>query len=185
MSRDLYVELDAIGFPSGVVQRLTFEEQVTNRNISRLREMVDKWLYLTVPVVMTVISEQLMSFSLDQKGAPHLRWSQLSVRWWMDQDIMCMRIAQSRSTIASVTPCLLTSMATISYASNTTIVGKSADLELLVLRTNWSVTSRKVSLQLGSDFLVAMKAMSHRTMLDEETTRTFSNARCCISWVKN
>ena len=32
MSRDLYVELDAIGFPSGVIQRLTFEEQVTNRN---------------------------------------------------------------------------------------------------------------------------------------------------------
>ena len=31
------------GLPSGVIQRLTFEEQVTNR----LQEMVDKWLYST------------------------------------------------------------------------------------------------------------------------------------------
>ena len=42
MVEDLYVELDAIGLPCEVVQWLTFEEQVTNRNISRLREMVDK-----------------------------------------------------------------------------------------------------------------------------------------------
>ena len=119
-----------------------------------------------------------MSFSLDQKGTPHLRWSKLSVRWWMDRDIMCMRIAQSRSTIASVTPCLLTSMATISYASNTTIVGKSADLELLVLRNNWSVTSRKVSLQLGNDYLVTMKARSHRTMLIKETANLALQCKC-------
>ena len=38
MSEDLYVELDAIELPSGVVQQLTFEEQVTNRNINRLQE---------------------------------------------------------------------------------------------------------------------------------------------------
>ena len=51
MVEDLYVESDAIGLPSRVIQRLTFEEQVTNR----LQEMVDKWLYLTVPVMMSVI----------------------------------------------------------------------------------------------------------------------------------
>ena len=34
---DLYIELDTIGFPSGVVQRITFEEQVTDRNINRLQ----------------------------------------------------------------------------------------------------------------------------------------------------
>ena len=37
MVEDLYVESDAIGLPSGVIQRLTFEEQVTNRNINRLQ----------------------------------------------------------------------------------------------------------------------------------------------------
>ena len=42
VSEDLYVELDAIELPSGVVQQLTFEEQVTNRNINRLQEVVDK-----------------------------------------------------------------------------------------------------------------------------------------------
>ena len=42
MVEDLYVELDAIGLPSRVIQRLTFEEQVTNRNINRLQEVVDK-----------------------------------------------------------------------------------------------------------------------------------------------
>ena len=55
MSSDIYVELDAIGLPCEVVQWLTFEEQVTNRNINRLQEVVDKWLYLMVPVVMSVI----------------------------------------------------------------------------------------------------------------------------------
>ena len=35
MVEDLYVESDAIGLPSGVIQRLTFEEQVTNRNIKQ------------------------------------------------------------------------------------------------------------------------------------------------------
>ena len=55
MVEDLYVESDAIGLPSEVIQRLTFEEQVTNKNINRLQEMVDKWLYLTAPVVMSVI----------------------------------------------------------------------------------------------------------------------------------
>ena len=42
MSRDLYVELETIGLPSGVVQRITFEEQVTDINHNRLQEMVDK-----------------------------------------------------------------------------------------------------------------------------------------------
>ena len=42
MVEDLYVELDAIGFPFEVIQRLTFEEQVTNRNINRLQEVADK-----------------------------------------------------------------------------------------------------------------------------------------------
>ena len=39
---DLYVEPDTIGLPSEVVQRITFEEQVTDKNNNRLQEMVDK-----------------------------------------------------------------------------------------------------------------------------------------------
>ena len=88
-----------------------------------------------------------MSSLLDQKGAQHLMLDKLLVdknrTSHYDYDlaiqvliIMCMLIAQSRSTISSVTPCPLTSMATICYASITTIVGKSVDLELLVLRNN-------------------------------------------------
>ena len=42
MLEDLYVESNAIGLPFEVVQWLTFEEQVTNRNINRLQEVVDK-----------------------------------------------------------------------------------------------------------------------------------------------
>ena len=42
VKRYIYVELDAIGLPCEVVQWLTFEEQVTNRNINRLQEVVDK-----------------------------------------------------------------------------------------------------------------------------------------------
>ena len=88
-----------------------------------------------------------MSPPLDQKGTQHLMLDKLLVdknrTSHYDYDlaiqvliIMCMLIAQSRSTISSVTPCLLTSMSTICYASITTIVGKSEDLELLVLRDN-------------------------------------------------
>jgi len=40
--------------PFEVVQQLTFEEQVTNRNINRLQETVDKWLHLVVPVLTYV-----------------------------------------------------------------------------------------------------------------------------------
>ena len=47
---------------------------------------------------------------------------------------------------------------------------KSEDLELLVGRDNWLVTSRKLNLQLGDNFLLIMKAMSHRAMLNNETT---------------
>ena len=38
MSRDLYVELETIGLPSGVVQRITFEEQVTDIHHNRLQD---------------------------------------------------------------------------------------------------------------------------------------------------
>jgi hypothetical protein len=43
---------------------------------------------------------------------------------------------QSKSTISGVTPYLPTSMATIRSASTTIVVGKSEDLEFLVLRDN-------------------------------------------------
>ena len=52
---DLYVELDIIGLPSGVIQRITFEEQVTDININRLQEVVNKRLYLTVPVMTSIV----------------------------------------------------------------------------------------------------------------------------------
>jgi hypothetical protein len=52
-------------------------------------------------------------------------------------------------------------MATICSASTMIIVGKSEDLEFLVLRDNWLVTNRNVNLQLGNDSLVATKAMSY------------------------
>jgi hypothetical protein len=77
-------------------------------------------------------------------------------------------IVQSKSIISGVTPYLLTSMATICSASNTTIVVKSEDLELLVLRDNWLVTNRKVNLQLGNESLVATKAMSCRAITNKK-----------------
>jgi hypothetical protein len=40
---------------SKVAKRITFEEQVTDININRLQEVVDKWLYLTIPIMMSAI----------------------------------------------------------------------------------------------------------------------------------
>ena len=45
-----------------------------------------------------------------------------------------------------------------------------------MLRDNYLVTNRKVSLQLGNDSLVTPKAMSHRTMLSKETAKPVSDA---------
>ena len=45
-----------------------------------------------------------------------------------------------------------------------------------MLRDNYLVTNRKVSLQLGNDSLVTPKAMSHRTMISKETTNPVSDA---------
>ena len=67
--------------------------------------------------------------------------------------------------ISSVTPYPQTSMATVCCASIAIIVVKSKKLELWVLRDNWLVTSRKLNLQQGDNFLLIMKAMSHRAML--------------------
>ena len=56
MVEDLYVESNAIGLPFEVVQWLTFEEQVTNRNINRLQEGRQVTLLdVTVPVMTLVI----------------------------------------------------------------------------------------------------------------------------------
>ena len=41
LSLYLFVEPDTIGFPLGVVQRITFEEYIADMNINRLQEMVD------------------------------------------------------------------------------------------------------------------------------------------------
>ena len=55
MLEDLYIELDTIGLPSRVVQGITFEEQVTDINNNRLQEVVNKRLYLTVPVMTSIV----------------------------------------------------------------------------------------------------------------------------------
>ena len=49
-----------------------------------------------------------------------------------------------------------------------------------MLRDNYLVTNRKVSLQLGNDSLVTPKAMSHRTMLSKETTKPVNNASTAL-----
>ena len=45
-----------------------------------------------------------------------------------------------------------------------------------MLRDNRLVTDRRARLQLGNNSLVASKAMSHRTMLDEEIVKPVSDA---------
>ena len=47
LTGDPYIGVDVIGLPSEVAKRITFEEQVTDININRLQEVVDKGLCLT------------------------------------------------------------------------------------------------------------------------------------------
>jgi hypothetical protein len=77
-----------------------------------------------------------MSLPLDQKG--HTTHNVGQVIHWIRIDhhiiqiltFVCIMIIQSESIISSVTPYLLTSMATICYVSTTIIVVKNEDLEL-------------------------------------------------------
>jgi DNA-directed RNA polymerase-5 subunit 1 len=42
LSEDPLIRPDVVGLPSKVAKRIAFEEQITNININRLQEMVDK-----------------------------------------------------------------------------------------------------------------------------------------------
>jgi len=46
----------------------------------------------------------------------------------------------------------------------------------LVLRDNWLVTNKKVNLQLDNDSLVAITAMSHRTLFSKEDNESKNEA---------
>jgi hypothetical protein len=52
---DPFVEPKVVELPSELAKRVTFEEQVTDININRLQEVVNQWLYLTIPVMMSAI----------------------------------------------------------------------------------------------------------------------------------
>ena len=54
-SKDTYIWPNIVEFPSEIAKKITFEEQVTDMNIGRLQEVVDKWLYVTIPVMTLVI----------------------------------------------------------------------------------------------------------------------------------
>jgi DNA-directed RNA polymerase-5 subunit 1 len=55
LSEDPYLGTKVVELPSKVAKRITFEEQVTDININRLHEVVDKRLYLAILEVTTTI----------------------------------------------------------------------------------------------------------------------------------
>jgi len=55
ISKYPYIHLDVVGHSSGVNQRLTFEEQVTDIKTNRLQEMVDKWQYFTILAMIMIV----------------------------------------------------------------------------------------------------------------------------------
>jgi hypothetical protein len=59
-------------------------------------------------------------------------------------------------------------MATTHSASTMIIVVNSEVLEFLVLRDNWLVSNRNVNLWLGTDPLVATKAMSYKAITNKK-----------------
>jgi hypothetical protein len=70
---DLYIRPKVVELPFEVAKRITLEEQVTDINVKRLQEVVDKWLCLAISV-----SE--VNHLLDQKDAQHLRLDKQSVQ---------------------------------------------------------------------------------------------------------
>jgi hypothetical protein len=76
--RSLY-RANVVELPPKVVKRLAFEEQVTDININRLQEVVDKWLFSSVLVRRRSSIEKCMTSLLDQKGTQHLMLNKSSV----------------------------------------------------------------------------------------------------------
>ncbi|PUZ74086.1 hypothetical protein GQ55_1G036800 [Panicum hallii var. hallii] len=184
LTGDPYIGVDVIGLPSEVAKRITFEEQVTDININRLQEVVDKGLCLTYRD-----GQANYAITVGSKGHTTLKVGQTIRRRIVDGDVVFLNRPPSTHKhslqafyayvhddhTVKINPLICGPFSAdfdgdcvhIYYPQS--LAAKAEALELFSVEKQLiSSHSGTVNLQLGNDSLVAMKLMSSRTMLSKE-----------------
>ncbi|KAF0935654.1 hypothetical protein E2562_035104 [Oryza meyeriana var. granulata] len=195
LTGDPYIGVDVVGLPSEVAKRITFEEQVTDMNINRLQEIVDKGLCLTYRD-----GQATYAITVGSKGHTTLKVGQTISRRIVDGDIVFLnrppsthkhslqafRVYVHEDHTVKINPLICSPFAAdfdgdcvhIYYPQS--LAAKAEALELFsVEKQLTSSHSGKVNLQLASDSLLALKHMSSRTILSKEAANQLAMLVTC------
>ncbi|XP_044951357.1 DNA-directed RNA polymerase V subunit 1 isoform X1 [Hordeum vulgare subsp. vulgare] len=185
LTGDPYIGADVVGLPSEVAKRITFEEQVTDTNLNRLQEVVDKGLCLTYRDGQTTYA-----ITVGSKGYTTLKVGQTISRRIVDGDVVFLNRPPSTHKhslqaftvyihddhTVKINPLICSPLAAdfdgdcvhIYYPQS--LAAKAEALELFSVEKQLTNSHNgKVNLQLANDSLLALKHMSSRTMLSKES----------------
>lgn len=185
LTGDPYIGVDVVGLPSEVAKRITFEEQVTDINIKRLQEVVDKGLCLTYRDGQTTYA-----ITVGSKGYTTLKVGQTISRRIVDGDVVFLNRPPSTHKhslqafyvyihddhTVKINPLICSPLAAdfdgdcvhIYYPQS--LAAKAEALELFSVEKQLTNSHNgKVNLQLSNDSLLALKHMSSRTVLSKES----------------
>uniref|UniRef100_A0A0D9VCB6 DNA-directed RNA polymerase subunit n=1 Tax=Leersia perrieri TaxID=77586 RepID=A0A0D9VCB6_9ORYZ len=184
LTGDPYIGVDVVGLPSEVAKRITFEEQVTDININRLQDVVDKGLCLTYRD-----GQATYAITVGSKGHTTLKVGQTISRRIVDGDVVFLNRPPSthkhslqafhvyvhEDHTVKINPLICYPFAAdfdgdcmhIYYPQS--LAAKAEALELFSVENQLTSShSGKVNLQLANDSLLALKHMSSRTILSKE-----------------
>ncbi|KAL6888501.1 hypothetical protein ACP4OV_009527 [Aristida adscensionis] len=181
---DPYMRVDVVGLPSEIAKRITYEEQVTNINISKLQDIVDQGLCLTYRD-----GQSTYAITVGSKGHTTLKVGQTISRRIVDGDVVFLNRPPSThkhslqafyvyvhdDNTVKINPLICKPLSAdfdgdcvhIYYPQS--LAAKAEALELFSVEKQLiSSHTGKVALDLSSDSLLALKLMSSKTMLGKE-----------------
>ncbi|CAM0946849.1 unnamed protein product [Alopecurus aequalis] len=185
LTGDPYIGVDVVGLPSEVAKRITFEEQVTDININKLQEVVDKGDCLTYRDGQTTYA-----ITVGSKGFTTLKKGQTITRRIVNGDVVFLNRPPSTHKhslqafkvyihddhTVKINPLICSPLAAdfdgdcvhIYYPQS--LAAKAEALELFSVEKQLTNSHNgKVNLQLSNDSLLALKHMSSRTLLSKES----------------
>ncbi|GJN19018.1 hypothetical protein PR202_gb06248 [Eleusine coracana subsp. coracana] len=195
LTGDPYIPVDVVGLPSEVAKKITFEEQVTDININRLQEVVDKGLCLTYRD-----GQATYAITVGSQGHTTLKVGQTIRRRIVDGDVVFLNRPPSTHKhslqafyayvhddhTVKINPLICSPFAAdfdgdcvhIYYPQS--LAAKAEALELFSVNNQLTSShSGKVNLELGNDSLLALKHMSARTMLRKESANQMAMFISC------
>ncbi|XBI44264.1 hypothetical protein VPH35_108919 [Triticum aestivum] len=192
LTGDPYIGADVVGLPFEVAKRITFEEPVTDINIHRLQEVVDKGLCLTYRD-----GQATYAINVGSKGSPTLKVGQTISKRIVDGDVVFLNRSPSthkhslqalnvyihHGHTVKINP-LLCYPYGADFDGDCVLIfypqSQSAKIEALELfsveKQLSSSHSGRLNLPLTNDSLLALKLMSSRTMLSKESANQLAIA---------